>query len=120
MVTFEASAGKDSVLNSILSGLDLSGEYKWIEADDKRCINLERHVETELDGSENWIDGDKTVCTHVKKETAEDKINNAKEDAENKINDEIEKQKQSFMDEIEAAIEDMIEDFLIQSCGGCS
>lgn len=128
-VSFDISAGEDSTLYWFLDLFNLTAKasYDFI-SEDNAPWKKEYHIETELDGATNFIEGDKDYCTHIKleeedtldpAEIAKKRAEEAKKKAEEAARKKAEEARKKAQEEFEKALEDAIERWLEENCGGC-
>lgn len=122
-VTFEISAGEDSLVYTLLDLFNLSAKasYDFI-TEENAPFKKEYHIETELDGSSNTIEGSKDYCTHVLPEEGEewvDPLEAAKKRAEEEARKRAEEARKKAQEEFEKALEEAIERWIDENCGGC-
>lgn len=122
-VSFEISAGEDSLLYTLLDLFNLSAKasYDFI-TEENAPFKKEYHIETELDGSSNTIEGSKDYCTHVLPEAGEewvDPLVAAKKRAQEEARKRKEEARKKAQEEFEKALEEAIERWIDENCGGC-
>ena len=119
LVSFEVSAGEDSVLGKILDARNVATKAKYdFITEDNAPVKLEYHYEEDLEGKITCFEGDKDVCTHVT-----EKEKDAIAEMQQSLTDEAQKKKEvaerKAQEALETAIEAAVEKWFEENCGGC-
>ena len=125
VIKLTASVGEDSLLYAILDTLKVEASYDLIKKDSDKIPQLTYHVEYEDDGKitvTKLESGKKQedVCTHIEKKPKEElEYEGIVEDIEEKAEDIIDDEEEAARKKIEKMIEDALNKWLEENCGGC-
>lgn len=124
IIKLKATAGEDSLLYFILDTLKVEASYDLIKKDsDSVPWVATYHVEEDSDGTVRIIklengDTHEDVCTHIQlkePEEEDDLLGNL----EDKVDEEVDKKKKEAQSKLEKALEDALDKWLEENCGGC-
>lgn len=127
VVKLSATAGKDSLLYALLDTLKVDASYDLVKKDsDNRFLKkLTYHVEYEDDGTVTVTKletGKKheDVCTHIEKKTKlELEAEGIKDDIDYEIDKKVDETEEAARRKIKQMIEDALNKWLKENCGGC-
>lgn len=129
-VTFRVSENEDSLVFLLLDIFDLTEKVSYdLITEDNAPWKKMYHIETDLDGTSNIIEGDKEYCTHIKLDDEDDitdpaelarkRAEAARKRAEEAARKKAEEARKKAQEEFEKALQDAIDKWLEENCGGC-